>query len=383
MFNAKLKELRKELNLKQSDIASSLGITQDIVSKIENNRRVLTSYEIYKLSQIYDIPIEFFFAKFNLSKFRKISFRATEKLIEKDRKKIPVLKLIGHRYFDIEEVLNKSTDTILRKYDVKEIDIEKIRDIALEERRIFGFDDQEPISDLHKLLTSYSIKILDPILEFNIHGIFLALSADRYLIIINKDNSPAIRNFTLAHEYGHYLFHREKSFNQVSKNLENPDLLGHKEKIANIFSIEFLMPIGSFENLKISDETISLYMHNYKVSRQALIYRLANRGIINLNEKNYYLNEFKPIDALKKLGIDSPEVEWFENARNISGESKPDREKRKKLKVEDLLSDKYKTVVIEAYERGLISYNKLADYLFKGEDELENVVKKKEEVYEI
>ncbi|UCE65353.1 MAG: ImmA/IrrE family metallo-endopeptidase [Candidatus Zixiibacteriota bacterium] len=383
MFDTKLKELRKELGLKQTEIALVLGISQDIVSKIENNRRVLTSYEIYKLSQTYDVPIEFFFEKFNLTKYREVSFRATEELKDSDRKKIPKLKQIGNKFYDIEEVLKRSADTILRKYDVKDIDIEVIRNIALEERKIFGFNDQEPISNLFELLTSYSIKILSPILEFNIHGIFLSLSADRHLIIINKDNSPAIRNFTLAHEYGHYLFHREKSFNQVSKNLENPDLLRHKEKIANIFAIEFLMPIRSFDNLKISDETISLYMHNYKVSRQALIYRLANIGIINYDEKEYYLNEFMPIEALKKLRIDSPEVKWFENASKIKRKTSADRERRKKMNVADLLSDKYKTAVIEAYEGGLITYSKVADYLFLKEKELEKIVEKKEVAYEI
>jgi Zn-dependent peptidase ImmA (M78 family) len=280
-------------------------------------------------------------------------------------------------------VLKRSTDTILRKYDVEDIDIDVIRNIALEERRIFGFNDQEPIPNLFELLASHSIKILNPILEFNIHGIFLSLRTDRYLVIINKDNSPSVRNFTLAHEYGHYLFHREKSFNQVSKNLENPDLLRHKEKIANIFAIEFLMPLRSFDNLKISDKTISLYMHNYKVSRQALIYRLANLGIINDDDKEYYLNDFIPIEALKKLKIDSPEVKWFDNANKIKKKPPAARERRKKINIADLLSDKYKTAVIEAYERGLIAYRKVADYLFMDEKELVEIVEKKEDAYEI
>lgn len=383
MINKKLKELRTELKLKQSDIAASLGLSQDVISKIENNKRVLTSYEIYKLCQSYHIPIEFFFGEFNLSGHRSLSFRATQDLTKKDKEKIPLLKEVGNKYCDIEEVLNKRSETILRKYDVKEIDFEKIRNIALEERKIFGFDDQEPILDLFELLTSYSLKVLKPILEFKIHGIFLALNGDSYLIIVNNDNSPAIRNFTLAHEYGHYLFHREKSFNQVSINLEKPDLLEDKEKIANIFAIEFLMPVRSFKTLKISDETIALYMHNYKVSRQALIYRLAKLNYLNVREKEYFLNDFKPIPALKKLGIDSPEVEWYRKSNRNKKKPIVDREARKKINVERLLSDKYKTDVIEAYERGLITYNKLADYLFKEEGELKKVVKKKEIANEI
>ena len=388
MFDAKLKELRTRLKLTQSAVADVLGINQDAVSKIEHGKRDLTSLEIFKLSKKYGIPIGYFFGEVNMQNLMQIYFKATKNLPEKDREKIPLFKEIARKQYDIEDVLKIKRDKILRKYPIDELDRSKIREIALMERKMLGFDEQEPIQDLLGLLRSHGVKILQPILEeYMVNGMFFALDKSRFFIIINGDNSPSMRNFALAHEYGHYLINRDEAFNVVSMNIENQAGLDEKEKIAHAFAAEFLMPQESFKDFVISDESLTFYLHDYKISRTALIYRLDNLGRINSEQKQYYLQSknFSPIKALKKLeklGLKSEEVKHNEKVKEIKEWTELKKQKRKTIYPLELMTNEYKTMVLSAYERGLITFRKVADYLFMDEKILEKILKKKEVAYE-
>jgi len=388
MFGKKLKELRACFKITQATIADVLGINQDVVSKIEHDKRVLTSYEIFKLSKKFDIPIGFFFGEVGLEKQLRVHFRATEELVEQDKAKIPLLKEIARKQYDIEDVLKIRHDRILRKYIVNELDYPKIRDIALSEREILGFDAQEPIKDLNGLLRSKGIKVLEPILEkYDINGMFLTIDDSRYLILINADNSPAVRNFSLAHEYGHYLINRGDAFNAVSMNIESMSNPDEKERIANAFAAEFLMPEQSFDEFVLTDESIALYMHNYRVSRKALIFRLRNLNrICDDDMRHYNSRKFSPTEALKKLeklGLKNEDVEYYEKAQRIKKWSAARKEERKVLNPINLINNEYRTMVVTAYERGLITHRKTADYLFMDVDELRKIVAEKEVSYEV
>lgn len=386
MLGSKLRELRSILEITQAEIGKVLGMQQDVVSKIENGKRVLTSFEMFKLSKEYDIPIGFFFGEVNLKNLLGIRFRATEELTEQDKKKIRILKEIAQKQYDIEDVLQIGHDKILRKYLFPTVNYQEISNIASSERAILGFDENEPIRDLGAILRSQGIKILEPILEYAINGMFFTLDESRFLIVINADNSPAVRNFSLAHEFGHYLFNRGDAFNSISRNIEKWDNLDEEETLISQFAAEFLMPDGSLENSIVSDEAIALYMHNYKVSRNALIYRLDNLGRLSTEQKQYYLKSFKPINALRKLrriGIESDEVIYNDRSQDIKRLDKTLRAKRKLLRIPELLSFDYKKYVLEAYERGLITYRKAADYLFMAVDELKEIISEREETYEI
>ncbi len=387
MLGKKLKELRKALKINQAEIAKHLGLAQDAVSKIENGKRDLTSYEIFRIAKAFDIPIGYFYGEIRLDVILGFSFRAAKELSQKDYEKIPILKNIANKFYDIDEVFKIEYQNIMRKYPILGINRKQIREIAHEERRILGFNDIEPITDIAELLRSFNIKIIEPILDFDINGIFMTLDKDRFLIIVNRDNPPSKRNFTLAHEYGHYLFNRGDSFSMISKNLECAVDLSLEEQLSNIFAAEFLMPEQSIRDIEISEESITLYMHKYKVSREALVNRLYSLDIIDYDLREYYMTKFKPLKALENLcnnlSFYSEELDWYRKSYKIRKEGKKRRHERKQLNINDLMTDKYKTAVIESYERGLITYDKLADYLYKDVEDLENIVKRKEITYEL
>jgi Zn-dependent peptidase ImmA (M78 family)/DNA-binding XRE family transcriptional regulator len=383
MFGKKLSELREVLNISQKQVASILNIAQETVSKIESGKRALSSYEIFRLSKELSTPIGYFFGEVELNSLPAIRLRAADALCENDRKKIAILKKIANSYYDIDLVLKKNIRSLRRIYSIATNERVAIAEIALEERTQLGFDDISPIKNLNEILMSNGLKVIQPILEFAINGMFLPLNDNRFLIVINSDNSPAKRNFTLAHEYGHYLIHRNTITESICINLGNPEKLMDQERVADQFAVEFLIPVHSFDNFRLNEESFALYMHNYKVSREALTYRLYNLGKINDSQKRFLLGkDFHPIDILARLKLFNEEVSWFNESKKVKRLSPEARRLRKHLNATDIISSDYRAAVVEAYEKGVITYKKAAEYLFVDEIGLSKIISEKERNYE-
>jgi len=118
------------------------------------------------------------------------------------------------------------------------------------------------------------------------------------IIGINSSHHPNRQRFTLAHEIGHYLLHagervivdhdfRVNLRSKTSNNAFNPE-----EIEANIFAAELLMPaeclLKDLSNKDIdaeNDEAIRELRERYHVSGQALVYRLANLGLLHTSAK--------------------------------------------------------------------------------------------------
>ena len=56
----KLKKGRKAVKLTQIDVADALGVTQSLISKIENGQVRLDIIQIKKLAKLYQKPVDYF-----------------------------------------------------------------------------------------------------------------------------------------------------------------------------------------------------------------------------------------------------------------------------------------------------------------------------------
>lgn len=54
----KIKELRKQADLKQRELAYQLGIGEGFLSKVENDQKLLKREDLTKLNELFKIPIE-------------------------------------------------------------------------------------------------------------------------------------------------------------------------------------------------------------------------------------------------------------------------------------------------------------------------------------
>lgn len=121
---------------------------------------------------------------------------------------------------------------------------------------------------------------------------FLYRDAKQGLAIIgvNADHAPTRRNFTAAHELGHFLLH---DFGDIHvdrqvwmRNEASSQGTNLEEKEANLFAAELLMParfladdveqIGAFDLL--DEDVLQNLAGRYGVSTQAMTFRLVYLG---------------------------------------------------------------------------------------------------------
>lgn len=67
--------------------------------------------------------------------------------------------------------------------------------------------------------------------------------AGNFIIRVNRHDSPRRQRFTVAHEIGHYLLHRDQIGNGISDDvLYRSSLSDHREAEANRIAADILMP---------------------------------------------------------------------------------------------------------------------------------------------
>jgi len=94
-----------------------------------------------------------------------------------------------------------------------------------------------------ELATAYGLEVLES--EFKSEYVHIAglIDFDKSIILVNSDDCPARRNFTAAHELGHYLLGHNIE-NGYTVLLRNPDAMVKTpiEQEANCFAANLLVP---------------------------------------------------------------------------------------------------------------------------------------------
>lgn len=101
-------------------------------------------------------------------------------------------------------------------------------------------------------------------------------SPGHYLVEVNREHSFVRQRFTLAHEIGHYLLHRNQIGNGITDDgLYRSNLSSYVETEANRMAAELLMPANLIRVLWRSGvRSIAQLCDNFQVSEAALRIRL-------------------------------------------------------------------------------------------------------------
>jgi len=176
--------------------------------------------------------------------------------------------------------------------------IRSLVESILQERRV----KKAPIP-VETVVESMGIQLRTDEVEDRLSG-FLVRSTDtgNAVIGVNASHAEGRRRFTIAHELGHYLLHEGEAVHfdgerpGFTVNLRNTEDFSaaatDMEREANLFAAELLMPARFLERdsrikrIDLLDDEESQNVLNavadeYKVSVQALTYRLANLGLID------------------------------------------------------------------------------------------------------
>ncbi|HBO4309891.1 TPA: ImmA/IrrE family metallo-endopeptidase [Pseudomonas aeruginosa] len=177
--------------------------------------------------------------------------------------------------------------TLLRKFGLDTFPVD-IRYVALELSKSISPD--APISAIKPV----PIPTFEGMLKKSPKG-------DRWIIGVNEDGASSGRkNFTIAHEFGHFILHRElqADFQCMQKDMHTWDALGKKiEMEADIFASYLLMPADDFrrqiEGQKLSMELLRHCASRYEVSLTAAALKwreLAPGRVIVLSAKEGFLD---------------------------------------------------------------------------------------------
>lgn len=150
---------------------------------------------------------------------------------------------------------------------------------------------------IEAIAPSLGIRVQYEPAEDELSGFLLRdLSRQKAIIGVNDRHSKNRQRFTIAHELGHYLLHEQEKLHvdrrfQIQLRDGNSSKgESEEEKEANLFAAELLMPVSfirqdlaEVEGLDLEDDaTVSGLAEKYGVSTQAMTFRLAYLGYLQL-----------------------------------------------------------------------------------------------------
>jgi Zn-dependent peptidase ImmA (M78 family)/transcriptional regulator with XRE-family HTH domain len=274
----RLKEIRIVRKMKLTQLATKLGLTKQAVSKYELGKSMPSPEIINKMLNILNISRNYL-TKDSIDLNRACSplfFRTASTTTETDRYYANIICkwsyeiLLGMNifenihdvnfpYFNKELTIPKKAAYLRHFWNLGNIPIDNITSV-LEANGIFVF-----IVNSSELHTDAYSKIINGI----------------PIIILNEYKGTAVRwRFSLCHELGHLVLHKNLSTTEFELNAERI------EKEASLFASCFLMPEENFRNSVITTrlEDFLELKKIWKVSIAAMLYNCEYIGIIDNNE---------------------------------------------------------------------------------------------------
>ncbi len=350
VLGRRLQEARKAAGLTQLDAANRLGVARTTIVAIEKGERRVTSHELLQFASLYRRAVSDLVSKRVVTESLVPQFRASQKDLDPGCDQAAVeLQARAEDYSELEQILGAP---LLRKfppeYETTGAPPDRIaEDVATAERNRLGMGDG-PIGNLRDRLESdVGTRIFYYPMASKIAGLFGYSDTVGACIGINSNHPRDRRNWTLAHEYGHFLMTRYRV--EVTVLRTDKKLIG-KERLADGFAKCFLMPAQGlnrrFSELHRSAERgitladVCNLANLYQVSVQALVLRLEDLSRLPSGTWERVTAEgFKVRQAHKLLGIDS---------------NPP---------LKDLLPPRYISLAVEAFRKELLSEGQLARFL--------------------
>lgn len=147
------------------------------------------------------------------------------------------------------------------------------------------FGVHNPSVDVNAIAEKLGIEVNIGEMDQGISGVIYR-EKGKAVIGLNKDDTAERNRFTIAHEIGHFMMHRDQDLHVDSEEIlfrRTSELGDPKETAANVFAAALLMPKAFLmKESKPSLKNISKLAEKYNVSSQAMSYRLVNLGLVPL-----------------------------------------------------------------------------------------------------
>ncbi len=274
IFNFEMLKLaREERGLSQKDLAQKIRVSQSDISKLEGGEKTPGKDLIAKIAAFFGYTEEFFSRPFMALPSGLVFHRKRSALAATVRKRI--VAEARARMLDL-SIFAKSAGIIPRKLPVREGRYPE--EMARGVRIAWGIP-KGPVDNLVETLERHRIAVLSFDFGTDLLDGFFMPPAERgslYCIVINASAAfpPDRRRFTLAHELGHLILHRDEFADED---------VTRQEGEANTFASEFLMPAediaGDFGE-PLTFARLRELKAKWKVSMGALVKRAKSLGAI-------------------------------------------------------------------------------------------------------
>ncbi len=350
-----LQKARTKSNLTQDDAAKIIEVARTTLLAIEQGKRRVKADELIKLAHAYGHQVSDFVRPHPSVAMSTPQFRGPTLRTPEDNEKIAPyveqLKHLAQNYFELEE---KTDAPRIQKYP-NEYDVEGLpmdsaaESVAMEERNRLGLGDG-PIPILRDVLEQdvglkiFYIPLPSSLSKFS--AIYLYDKQVGGCIAVNANHTEERKRLSLAHDYGHFLVHRQNPLVYIEDNYRRKP---GSERFADDFAFYFLMPTSSLmrrvNDIRrakngVSTGDLCTVASRYGVSVPAMAFRLEEMHLLptgtwdRLKEAGFRVQE-----AQKKLGL---------NPIPESGGKLPTR---------------YQYLAFDAFDKGLITEAVFAEFL--------------------
>jgi Zn-dependent peptidase ImmA (M78 family)/DNA-binding XRE family transcriptional regulator len=353
VLGSRLQDARRSAGMTQQAVADHLGMARTTVVALEKGERRVSAHDLIQFARLYGRPVSEFTGRRAVSEPFVPQFRVSEReLVESDpqfERAALDLQRFGEDYAELQRLTGI---TVPRSYppvyETKGAPPEQIAsDVAAAERNRLGLGDG-PVDNLRERLEAdVGLYIVVYEMPSQVAGVFAYNDSLGACVGLNARHPGDRRNWSLAHEYAHFLMTR---YQPELTLLAGRKREAAKERLADSFAEHFLMPAAGlnrrFTELQRASEKgatladICALAELYRVSVQAMVLRLENLRRI-------------PAGTWERLSSEGLQAHEGHKLAGLEPESP----------AADLLPRRYVVLAIEAYERGELSEGQLARFL--------------------
>lgn len=271
----RVRSARLIAGLTQKELATVAGLSQALVSQVESGLRIATDDTVQAVGRAVGMPQSFFDIQTQnipdgTMRFRKLaSSRITE-----TRRVEELAREAWRVWSSLMRDAQYPKPSLPSRPTNEDFDLEAVAGAA---RRALGLDVDRPIGHLTRTLESHGIAVIrmggatDPE-QLGHFGVSCWPSPIDYGIIAVFPGSGDRERFTVAHELGHFILHRN------FEDVDGAELEAHR------FAGAFLLPASRMEEAIGGGVTLSDLARlkaRWGVSMQAIIMRGAELGLID------------------------------------------------------------------------------------------------------
>lgn len=319
---AALARARERAGFSQEDVALLVGQPRPVVSYWETGTRAPNSHQLTKLASIYRISLDELLADADRARpeFERLLFRDAGDRLDPEGK-YEIQRFLGFldAYGDLLGLLGEPPGMTQPPFSLREGFRSRgdIRRKAEEVRNYLRLG-TGPVGDLAGLADLIGVTVyfapLGEDLARTVSGAFLPHDRVGFSILVNAQITPGRRQFTLAHELAHALFHGDMVY------VDYPGRRESAERFASAFAGEFLVPTAGLRSAAealgvttVRDAEVVVHLQRlFRVSYAMMLHRLRAADLAR-DEDIERLREAHPVHLAERLGYAIAPDEWHQD----------------------------------------------------------------------